>query len=140
MGCYNSTIIEADADKVWATIRNFHETGWAKGVLETTERIGDKTGDEIGAKRLLNGVFHETLQAIDEEAHTFQYSIDDGPEALSKDNVQGYLGTVRVLPVTDTDGTFVEWSSTWAGGGEGTKEFCDPIYHALLDAMKNHFS
>ena len=55
--------------------------------------------------KVLNGVFHETLLALDDEERTFSYSIDDGPEAVSKENVQGYIGEVRVFPVTDDDST-----------------------------------
>ena len=69
-----------------------------------------------------------------------RYSIDDGPDAVSKDKVSGYIGQVRVFPVTDQDHTFVEWSSTWTDSSGGVKEFCDPIYKALLDALQKSFA
>ena len=140
MGCYNSTVIPASVNDVWALFRNFHDMSWAEGVITKTEPVGDAAGHEIGAKRILNDAFHETLRVLDDESHTVEYSIDDGPDAVSKENVQGYIGKVRVLPVTDDEATFVEWSSSWASGGEGTAEFCSPIYRALLDALKNHLS
>ena len=111
-----------------------------RGVVTSLEAVGGDSGDTVGAKRVLNSAFHETLLSLDDDQHTFEYSIDDGPDAVSKENVQGYLAKVRVLPVTDDGATFVEWSSSWAGGGEGTAEFCNPIYRALLDALKNHVS
>ena len=140
MGCYNSTVIHAPASDVWALFQNFHDMSWAEGVITKIEPIGNSAGHEIGAKRILNDAFHETLRVLDDENRTIEYSIDDGPDAVSKENVQGYIGKVRVLPVTDDGATFVEWSSSWAGGGEGTEEFCNPIYRALLDALKNHLS
>ena len=140
MGCYSSTVIPASVNDVWALFRNFHDVSWAEGVITETEPVGDAAGHEIGAKRILNDAFHETLRVLDDESHTVEYSIDDGPDAVSKENVQGYIGKVRVLPVTDDGATFVEWSSSWASGGEGTAEFCSPIYRALLDALKNHLS
>ena len=52
----------------------------------------------------------------------------------------GYVGTVRVSPVTDTSATFVEWSSGWESSKGGAEEFCNPIYKALLDSLKAHFA
>ena len=120
MGCYNSTVVPAPVNEVWALVRNFHNLSWAEGVITTIEPVGNASGDEIGAKLILNDAFHETLRALDDENRTIEYSIDDGPDAVSKENVQGYIGKVRVLPVTDDGATFVGWSSSWASGGQGT--------------------
>jgi hypothetical protein len=128
------------SNKVWAALRDFHDLGWAEGVINSLEKVGDVAADQVGAKRLLNGVFHETLQSLDDDGHKLTYSIDDGPEALSKDNVTGYMGCVRAFPVTDAGHTFVLWTSKWESGGEGTKDFCDPVYVALLAALGKHFS
>ena len=51
--------------------------------------------------------------------------------------MSGYVGQIRVFPVTDTDQTFVEWSSTWTDSSGGVRELCDPIYRALLGALQN---
>lgn len=141
MGCYNSTVINAPADQVWETLKNFHDLSWSKNVVTDVEKVGDKKGDEAGAKRILNNAFHETLLSVDPDARKFTYSIDDGPDAVSKDNVQGYVGTVQVLPVSDTDESFVVWKSEWESTKNGgVAEFCNPIYHALLQDLKSHFS
>ena len=140
MGCYNSTVVSAPAERVWQAFRNFHDMSWAPGVINSVEAVGRISGDSVGASRVLNGVFHETLLAVDDESRTLEYTIDDGPDAVSKGNVQGYVGKVRVLPVTDDGSTFVEWTSSWTSGGDGVIEFCDPIYRALLNDLKQHFS
>ena len=140
MGCYNSCVVNAPVDEVWAAVSNFHDLSWATGVVESCEKVGDKAADQIGARRILNGVFKETLHSIDEHNHTFSYSIDDGPDAISKDKVSGYLGTVRVSAVTDGNASFVEWNSQWGDSQGGVKEFCDPIYQALLGALKKNVS
>ena len=140
MGCYNSTVVSAPAEEVWQAFRDFHDLSWAAGVVTSVEAVGSISGDSVGAKRVLNGAFHETLIALDDESRTLEYSIDDGPEAVSKDNVQGYVGKVRVLPVTADGSTFVEWTSSWASDGGGVAEFCDPIYRAFLNDLKQHFS
>ena len=140
MGCYNSCVVSAPVDRVWTALRDFHDMSWAPQVITSLEKVGDATGDQIGAKRLLNGVFHETLRGLDDTDRVVTYSIDDGPDAVSKDNVSGYVGVVRVFSVTDGDATFVEWSSSWQDSQGGVKEFCDPIYKALLDSLKQHFA
>jgi len=137
MSCYNSVTVNAPVDKVWQTLRNFHDMSWGDIQIEA---VGDAGSTEIGAKRILNGAFHETLLTLDDEERTFSYSIDDGPDAVSKDNVQGYIGEVRVFPVTEDDSTFVLWTSKWDSSGGGVRDFCNPIYQALLGALKSHFA
>ena len=140
MGCYNTCVVEAPADQVWSALRNFHDMSWAPQVITSLEKVGDVDANQSGARRVLNGVFHETLQTVDDADLTLTYSIDDGPDAVSKDNVTRYIGKVRVLPVTDTNVSFVEWSSSWEDSKGGVAEFCNPIYKALLDSLKAHFS
>ncbi len=141
MGCYNSTVVNAPADLVWETIKDFHNLSWSENIVSDVEKVGDKEGTEVGAKRVLNEAFHETLLSVDNEEKKFTYSIDDGPDAVSKDNVSGYVGTVQVFPVSDTDETFVLWASEWDSAKNDTvADFCNPIYHALLQDLKSHFS
>ena len=66
MGCYNSCVVNAPVDRVWTALRDFHDMSWAPQVITSFEKVGDATGDQIGAKRLLNGVFHETLRGLDD--------------------------------------------------------------------------
>jgi uncharacterized membrane protein len=139
--CFNSTVIDAPCDEVWKTIRNFHDLAWARPVISSVAVIGEVPGDRVGAKRLLNGAFEETLLSVDDDERCFSYSIDDGPEPVDKGSVSNYVGTVRLQPVTDTDSTFVQWEASYDSPSEGAvTEFCNPIYVALLAAMKEHFS
>ena len=141
MGCYNSIVINASADKVFNTLNNFHDLSWSKNVVTKVDVIGDRSGNEIGAKRILNDAFHETLQSIDLENKKFSYSIDDGPGPISKENVENYLGEVIVIPITENNSSLVLWTSKWDSSKEGgVAEFCNPIYHALLQDLKSHFS
>ncbi len=131
--CYNSTVVNAPADKVWIAIRNFHDASWAPHVVETVDIVGEAKGDQIGAKRVLNGAFHETLRALDDVNMTFRYSIDDGPGPVAKDAIRNYVGTVKVMAITSNDTSFVEWVSVYDSPNSGAVgELCDPIYSALL--------
>lgn len=141
MGCYNSVVINAPADEVWDVLKNFHDLSWSKNVVNKVEIVGSKSSDEIGAQRVLNDAFHETLRSLNNDAKKFTYSIDDGPAAVSKDNVVGYVGEVSVFSVSENNTSFVLWTSQWESEKEeGVAELCSPIYHALLQDLKSNFS
>jgi len=137
--CYNSIQIASPAATVWATISDFHDMSWAPGVIASLDKVGEKNGNEVGAKRVLNGVFHETLTEVDPDDFTFSYSIDNGPGPVASDVVSHYTGVVKISE-TD-DGCLVEWSSTFSSENEDeVAEFCNPIYQALLHALKETLS
>ncbi len=141
MPCYNSIVVPANLDEVWEALRSFHDLGWASGVITQLDVVGDVPDGQVGAQRILNGAFQETLRSLDEANHEFTYSIDNGPGPVASDAVSNYVGSVRAFAVTDNDATFVEWISDYESADPGAvKEFCDPIYHALLQALKAHFS
>lgn len=133
---YQSIVINAPVEKVWATIRDFHDLSWAPNVITGVDVVGSRKGDEVGARRILNGAFQETLQELKDDNRSFAYSIDDGPSPVSKADVSNYVGRVSVRPVTEGGGTFVEWSSAWERNDEAATEFCHGIYVALLADMK----
>lgn len=100
-----------------------------------------ENGTAPGAGRILNDAFHETLRAIDDDACTFTYSIDDGPGPIAADAVANHRGTEQLHPVTDTGQTLVVWTSSYESEQEGAiADFCNPIYQALLGALKSHLA
>ena len=136
--CYNKIEISAPVSAVWDKIKDFHDMSWASGVIETLARVGDKNGSEVGAKRILNDAFHERLLSIDHDSFTFTYSIDDGPGPVAKELVRNYKGVVKLSPAGN--GTLIEWSSGFESKADGeVADFCNPIYQALLGAMKASF-
>ena len=137
--CYNRIEIKAPINKVWDTIKDFHDISWAPNVVVSVTKVGDKNGNEIGAKRILNDAFHETLTVLDPQNFTFSYSIDDGPGPVASDAVSNYIGTVKLTP-SDV-GCVVEWSSTFLSENEGeVADFCNPIYMALLNSISETLS
>ena len=136
---YQTTVVNAPVRDVWNTLRNFHDMSWATSVVTQCEAVGGKSTDQIGAQRVLNGVFHETLLEVNATDHIVRYSIDAGPEPVSTDDVKDYVGLIRAYPITDTDATFVEWSSSWEAEDEKAEEFCHNIYVALLGDLKKKF-
>ncbi len=138
--CVNSAVVNAPVDEVWQVLRNFHDLSWTQAI-ESLEPVGDARSDQVGAKRLLNGAIHETLIAINDLDHTFQYQITDGPSPISEDDLKFYYGTVSVLPVTDQNASFVMWETRFESKNDSvTQEFCDPFYIAFLTHLKAHFA
>lgn len=133
---YQSIVINAPADQVWAVIGNFHDLSWAPGVVTQIEVVGSRNGGEVGAQRVLNDAFRETLREFDDDGRSFAYSLDDGPSPVSRADVSNYVARVSVRPVTVGGGTFVEWSSAWERNDEATADFCHGVYAALLADMK----
>ena len=133
---HNSITIQAPVDQVWSAIRNFHDVSWAPNVFTKITPIGDTPGDTIGAVRLLNDAFRETLKELDDQQREFAYSIDEAPSPISKEEVDNFMGRVKVTAAEDGDGTKVEWSSSWKRNDEPASEFLSGVYEALLNDMK----
>jgi hypothetical protein len=141
MSCYHSAVLNASIDEVWSAISNFHELNWAPDVISSVTAVGDVPGTEVGAKRILNNAFRETLLHVDPESYSFNYSIDDGPGVVARDAVSDYVGTVKLHPITVGGQTCIEWASDYDSADPGAvADFCDPIYNALLVSLVNHFA
>ena len=137
--CHNSVEINAPIDDIWKALSNFHDMSWAPDVITSVTKVGDKGENEVGAKRILNEAFHETLIKFDPNNHTYSYSIDDGPGPVASDAVSNYVGVVKL---SEKNGScLVEWSSSFDSANEDeVSDFCNPIYQALLAALKDKFS
>lgn len=132
---YRSTVIAAPVELVWGTVRDFHGLTWAPAVITECQSIGDRKGDQVGAGRLLNRAFRETLLTLDDGGRTMRYSLDDAPSPVSPEEVQDFVAEVRVRPVTDSGRTFVEWSASWQAADDAACEFASEIYAALLGEL-----
>lgn len=107
---YTSTVINAPADRVWKTIRNFNGLPqWTSFVAES--RIEqDLPPDKIGCIRNFKladgGLIREQLLALSDYDYSFSYAILESPMG-----VENYIATVKLIPVTDGICTFAEWSA-----------------------------
>ena len=132
---HQSKVVNAPPDEIWEKFSNFHDMPWANDILPSIDKVGDVGGEDVGAKRILNGAFHETLTRVDRDNYRIEYSIDDGPSPVSKEEVSNYIGVIQLAPSTDGAGTLVVWSSSWESNTEDAVEFCHGIYVALLNAL-----
>ena len=132
--------INAPIADVWTRISDFHDLSYASNVISSVDKIGGFGAREVGAKRVLNNAFHETLVEIDDDAHYLKYSIDDGPSPVSKDEVSNYFGFIQLTGNDDHTQTHVSWRSNWDSNTDDAVEFCHGIYVALLGELAASFS
>jgi hypothetical protein len=137
---YQSIVIERPLAVVWGVLRNFHDLGWAIGVIDDWRIVGDRTAGQIGARRSINGVFFEELLELSDLTHTLKYQIYDGPSPLSPQEVSRFIAVAAIKPVTETDAAFVEWSARWNGNdpGDVTRNFASEIFTELLRRLRSH--
>lgn len=137
---HHSAVIASPAESVWRATRDFLDVSWAPGVLEECVAVGERTGDRVGCRRILNGVFHETLLALDDHERTMKYRLDDGPSPVSSREVRDFVATLRVRPVTEADTALVEFSARWESQDDAAADFAGGIYQALLGALQKRFA
>src|SRR5277367_3821987 len=107
---YASSVIPAPASAVWAVVRDFDALPrWTPFVAES--RIEQNApSDKIGCIRnfrLKNGGrIRERLLALSDYDMSCAYAILESPMG-----VENYLSTLRLIPVTEGDQTFAEWSA-----------------------------
>ena len=133
---YNSTVVDAPIEKVWATVRNFYDLAWTQMNL-TVKAVNDLKPDQIGASRIINDVFHETLTDLNDFERSFAYHMTDGPDAVAKDKVKSFYGKLQLFAITDEDKTYALWTTTYdAPDNSAVGEFVNPIYQAALKGLK----
>ena len=135
---YQSKVIIASKDAIWKKLSNFHDMSWAPNVLPSCEKKGDIDGHVVGARRVLNSAFQETLIELNQDTYSLKYSIDDGPSPVSRNDVSNYVGAIQ-LSQADGGGTLVEWTSSWESSSEDAVDFCHGIYVALLSELAASF-
>ena len=125
-----SSVVNAPAEKVWAIIRRFDAVvDWLPFVKSSPiEDGGDPT--RVGCIRVLTQtdgeVFREVLVALSDAERSYSYTFVSSPVP-----VRNHQTTLRVLPITDGDRSYVEWSSRFD---------IDPKYEAqLVDLMNRNF-
>ena len=107
---YYSTIFRTPAAEVWEIVRDFNNYPvWVDGAGESEIEDG-KAGDAVGAVRSVhfNGRhIRQRLLALSdvERSQTYEFC---GAASLP---VSGFRATLRITPVVDGDGAFIEW---WA--------------------------
>jgi hypothetical protein len=141
---YASSIIDAPVHDVWARIRDFNGLPvWNAGAIARGEIEDGLAGDQVGAIRglwLPDGThIRERLLAHSDLERSYTYDFQQSP--FDMDN---YIGTLRLHPVTDGDRTFIEWFATFDCNRDEQDAlkglFENIVYQGAFDALKAHYS
>lgn len=137
-----SSVINAPIAQVWSRIRDFNALPqWHPGIADS--RIeGDGPSDRIGCIRHFHtrdgGLIREQLLALSDHDFSCTYAILESPMGVS-----GYVATLRLLPVTDGDRTFAQWTADFDCPAEQELALCTLIgggvFQGGFDALSHHF-
>ena len=139
---YVSSVIGAPADRVWQAIRDFNALpDWVPAVRES--RIeGGQPSDRVGCVRAFRledgGFLREQLLALSDYDYSVTYSILESPMG-----VENYIATLKLVPVTDGERSFAEWTAEFDCAPEAEAELVETIgrgvFQAAFDALKLRF-
>lgn len=134
-----SSVIPAPAVKVWAVVRDFNGMpGWHPLIARSTIE-GGRPSDSVGCIRCLtlaDGVrVREQLLSLSDFDYSFSYAIVE-----SGLDVNNYVAGLKLIPVTDGNHTFAEWSAefeTKPGHEQETAGMISrDVFQAGFDALK----
>ncbi|RWB73897.1 MAG: hypothetical protein EOQ50_15510 [Mesorhizobium sp.] len=135
-----STIIDAPVDAVWAILRNFNGHDRWHPAIAFSEIVGGEPVDAVGAVRhfrLKNGgEWREQLLTLSDKDRRLSYCLLEAPLPL-----MGYVASISLKPVTDSNATFWEWRSEFNPPAhrrdELVKLVSEGIYQAGFTAVRN---
>jgi hypothetical protein len=142
MKVYVSAVVPAQAGPVWAILRDFNGLpNWAGFVAES--RIEqNQAADKVGCIRnftLKNGGrIRERLLGLSDYDMSCTYSILESPMGVSN-----YIATLRLIPITEGDQTFVEWSAEFDAEphreDQIAADISQNVFAPALSSLKSRF-
>ncbi|WP_188110582.1 SRPBCC family protein [Aeromicrobium ginsengisoli] len=139
---FASAVIDAPPSVVWDFVKNFNGTPLYLDLVAESVITDGQSVDLLGCERVITltdgRVVKETLVARDDIARSLTYHLTEGPFPFSN-----YYSTMRVTLISDTGGSFVDWSSVYdcdAVDAEANDHLlADQIYGAGLSQIKSRF-
>jgi hypothetical protein len=136
---YVSSVIDAPAERVWREVRDFNALPkWVPAVADS--RIeGNAPPDQVGCVRAFTlkdgGALREKLLALSDFDYSVSYSILESPMAVAN-----YVATLRLMPVTDGERCFAEWTAEFDCEPTRAEELVDRIgrgvFQPAFDELK----
>lgn len=128
---YSSIIIEAPVEAVWAAIRDFGAlASWHPTIASSAIEDG-KDADAVGCIRVLHlndgGPVRERLLMLDDSRYTFSYNFETPAFPVGN-----YVSTVELIPVTNGDATFVQWTASFDEQPEDAGKYTDIVSNGVF--------
>jgi hypothetical protein len=136
---YVSSVIDASADRVWSIVRDFNGLPRWMPVVADSRIEGGQPSDKVGCIRNFNlkngGNIREQLLSLSDYDYTCSYSILE-----SQMGVENYTAILKLMPITDGDRTFAEWTAEFDCDPAREQELVDQIgqgvFQAGFDSLK----
>jgi hypothetical protein len=143
MKIYVSTVIAAQPGAVWAIVRDFNGLPSWTGFVSESRIEQNHAADRVGCIRSLTlkngGRIRERLLALSDYEMSCTYSILESPMG-----VENYIATLRLIPITEGDQTFVEWSVEFDAVPDREEQIAADVrrnvFSAGLAALKGRFT
>jgi hypothetical protein len=132
-------VIDAPADRVWALLRDFNGLPrWHPAIAESRIEQG-QPADKVGCIRNFTlqdgGRIREQLLALSDYDYSVTYSILESPMG-----VENYIATLKLVPVTDGERCFAEWTAEFdcdpSRETELARQIGQGVFQGGFDALK----
>jgi hypothetical protein len=139
---FTSSVIDAPIDDVWAKIRDFNGLpAWHPAIADSLIENGEPS-DKVGCIRNFNlkdgGNIREQLLTLSDIDYQCTYSILISPMPL-----ENYTATLRLVPITDGNRTYAEWTAQFSCQPEDEETLVNDIgnnvFQGGFDALKSSF-
>ena len=138
-----SAVVPASADRTWAAVRDFDGLPAWHPAISASELEGGARPDQVGAIRTLTladgAVVRESLVSLDDHDRNYVYEILESPFPVRR-----YRSRIRVVELTTTGESFVEWSLTFdcdaADADQLTPLFRDQVFATGLQGLADHLA
>jgi Polyketide cyclase / dehydrase and lipid transport len=114
---YASAIIKSPIETVWPIVRKFNGLPeWAVGIVDSKIERG-LDADVVGCIRSFHTKdgthIRERLLTLNDATYTLAYNFEKPAFPI-----ENYIATIRLMPVTHSNATFVEWEATFDEASE----------------------
>ncbi|MES1934093.1 hypothetical protein T35B1_15871 [Salinisphaera shabanensis T35B1] len=133
-----SRVIRADADVVWAVLRDFNGMpDWHPAITDSEIEDG-RAADSVGCVRSFHladgGHIRERLTALSDADRHLRYVILESPMPVT-----AYDATIDVIPITEEAASLVVWKAEFEVPAEDARAtvdtVADGVFRAGLDAI-----
>jgi hypothetical protein len=139
---FTSSVINAPIDEVWAKIRDFNALPAWHPIIADSQIENGEPSDKVGCIRNFNltdgGNIRERLLALSDDEHLCTYSILASPMPL-----ENYVATLRLLPITDGNRTYAQWTAEFNCSPDEEEalinQISNGVFQAGFDALKQTF-
>jgi hypothetical protein len=139
---YRSTVLDAQADRVWRDLRDFNGlANWHPSIVMS--RIENShPADKVGCVRnyqLKDGArVREKQLSLSDYDYTCMTTLLESPM-----EVNDYVATLRLLPITEGNRCFIEWFAEFECSANAASELAETIgdgfFQTGFDALKKRY-